>query len=217
LEVKVEGGRTSLDSIMSTTEEQLVLLLVGIQDLAMKVERVVQVFGGEVQGRKNEVKIDENNVTIGLLGNIIAKVAPGCLDFSDPVAVCNVFETSYACAKTRQEIDPLCQKLRKIYVDSSKAWREASRAAARPIEGILVNPDCRIHHKVKTTVALLAADRANAIYGVKGGWTKGHVDPRLSNIVDVVLPILISEAPAKHQEQLYSWLTCAQEIIGMAD
>lgn len=208
----LDGDHTRLTN-MSDTQEQIASLAAQVEALTAQVAAIAGVLVRKEQKEQKVAFAAENVNAAGLLGDILAKVASDGLDFSDPAAVSIAFETSYADAKTRQEIDPLRQKLREIYMSSSKAWREASRAAARPIEGILVNPDCHIHRKVKSTVALLAADRANAIHGVGGGWTKGHVDPRLSNIVNVVLPALIAEGPEKHQEQLYSWLTSAQAII----
>lgn len=115
----------------------------------------------------------------------------------------------------RAETDSARQGLREIVMASSQAWRDAGDS--RPTSGFFVNPYSHIYRKVKVLVPLLAADRANAIHGVGGGWTKGHVDRRLRAAVDTILPALIAEASPGQQETLNSWLVAAQEIIDMAE
>lgn len=212
----LQGDHTRLTN-MSSTQEQLAFLTAQVEALTVQVAAIAGVLVRKEQNQTKPDQFDENIMAAGLLGEILSFFGGENLIYSNRATVVKAFEKVYAKPNFRKKVDPLCQKLREIYVASATSWREASKAAARPVDGILVNPDCNIYRKVETIVTLLAAERTNAIRGINGAWTKGYVDPRLAYIVTDVLPVLIAEKDDTTREILFSCLNCAEEIIAMAE
>jgi hypothetical protein len=200
---------------MPISEQQFDALVAQVAALTQAVGQIADVLVQQQQEAR-AVAFAEENERVSQYIREMLDALEGDVNFGDADELVTIVEAAYQ-SDAKDQIDVARAKLREIYMASSKAWRNAAREGERPSKGIAVNPDCHVYRLLKGLLIVLAADRANAIHGVGGGWTSLHVDRRLSNFVENVAPEIIAEAEERHHPVLNSWLAAAAAIIEMAE